>query len=98
MKQEPPAAYPGGLRLDQIEDELGRNGRIDGAPAALQDFVAGARGEGMRRRDDEATRRDELLWSKGSRELRRRLRAQPAGAAREEKRRDPEASDQAASR
>jgi hypothetical protein len=98
VKQETPAAYPGGLRLDQIENELRRDRRIGRTPAPPQNVVPGACGERMRRRDDEATRRDELLRGERSRKLGGRLRAQPAGAGREKKRRDPEGRDQAASR
>ena len=63
VQQKPAPADARGLRLDQVQDELGGNGRVERAATAFQEFVAGARGERMRGHDHEALRADECFRS-----------------------------------
>ena len=56
VQQEPAAAEAGGLRLDQVEDQLHGNGRVDRAAAGLQYLDAGVDGEWIGRRHHVAAR------------------------------------------
>ena len=79
--QESAAADAGGLRLDQVQHQLRGDGRIHGAAASPQHFVARARGPGIGRHHHEMRRAHQLAFGIARRRLGipvRRLRARAA--------------------